>query len=212
MAGLFVSVEGPEGAGKSTQLALLAARLAAEGFVALSVREPGGTALGDRLRTMLLEAGDWTIQDRAEALLYSAARAQLVAEVIRPTLDAGHVLLSDRYLDSTLAYQGYGRGISLDELEVVLRFAVQDTLPDLTILLDLPVELGLARKRAQDPNAGEWTRFEAEAIAFHERVRNGYLTLARREPRRWHVVDATQALEAIQAEIWATIGNRLAPP
>jgi dTMP kinase len=211
MAGLFVSMEGPEGAGKSTQLALLTARLTAEGFAARSVREPGGTALGDRLRAMLLAEGDWTVDDRAEALLYSAARAQLVAEVIRPTLEAGQVLLSDRYLDSTLAYQGYGRGIPLDELGVVLRFAVQDTLPDLTILLDLPVELGLARKRAQDADAGEWTRFEAEAIVFHERVRAGYLALARREPGRWYVVDATQAPEAIQAEIWRVIAARLPP-
>jgi dTMP kinase len=212
MAGFFVSLEGPEGAGKSTQLALLAERLTAEGLAARRVREPGGTPLGDRLRTVLLAAGDWTIDDRAEALLYSAARAQLVAEVIRPTLDAGHVLLSDRYLDSTLAAQGYGRGIALDELEVVLRFAVQDTLPDLTILLDLPVELGLARKRAQDADAGEWTRFEAEAIAFHERVRAGYLALARREPRRWLVVDATQPPEAIQAQIWRVVASRLPPP
>jgi dTMP kinase len=208
MAGFFLSMEGPEGAGKSTQLALLAERLTAEGYAARRVREPGGTPLGDRLRAMLLAADGWTIDDRAEALLYSAARAQLVAEVIRPTLDAGHVVLSDRYLDSTLAYQGYGRGISLEDLEIVQRFAVRATLPDLTILLDLPVHLGLARKRAQDADAGEWNRFEAEAIAFHERVRAGYLALARREPQRWQVVDATQPPGAIQEHIWRVVASR----
>jgi dTMP kinase len=212
MAGFFVSMEGPEGAGKSTQLALLAERLTAAGYAARSVREPGGTPLGNRLRAMLLAAGDWTIDDRAEALLYSAARAQLVAEVIRPTLDAGHVVLSDRYLDSTLAYQGYGRGISLDDLELVQHFAVQGTLPDLTILLDLPVELGLARKRAQDADAGEWTRFEAEAVAFHERVRAGYLALARRAPARWQLVDATQPPAAIREQIWRIVASRLPLP
>jgi dTMP kinase len=212
VTGFFVSLEGPEGAGKSTQVALLAAGLAAAGYAVQSVREPGGTALGDRLRTLLLASGEWTVGARAEALLYAAARAQLVAEVIRPALDARQVVLSDRYLDSTLVYQGYGRGLPLDALAAVQRFAVEGARPDLTILLDLPVEVGLARKRAQDAAAGEWTRFEAESIAFHERVRAGYLDLARQEPGRWCVVDATQVPERIQAALWDAVRPRLPSP
>jgi dTMP kinase len=212
---LFVTFEGPEGAGKSTQVALLRARLEETGWRVRCVREPGATALGDRLRPLLLGAGDWRVGERAEALLYAAARAQLVAEVIQPALAEDAVVLSDRYADSTLAYQGYGRGIPLGELRPVLRFAVGSCWPDLTFLLDLPVGVGLRRKgAAADTPGGEWTRFEAEALAFHERVRAGYLQLAAAEPGRWIVLDATVGAPELQSRIWQELERRLlcAPP
>ncbi len=212
MGGLFVTFEGPEGAGKSTQVALLGERLAADGYAVSRLREPGGTALGDRLRALLLHEGDLDTQDRAEALLYAAARAQLVAERIRPALGSGEVVLCDRYADSTLAYQGYGRGLPVDELAEVQRFAVGDLWPDLTVLLDLPVAVGLARKRAAEGTAaGEWTRFEAEAREFHERVRAGYLALAQREPARWLVLDARAPIDALHAAIFDAVRRRLPP-
>ncbi len=213
MGGLFVSFEGPEGAGKSTQIGLLAERLEAAHHAVCRLREPGGTALGDRLRGLLLHAGDAWIDDRAEALLYAAARAQLVAEAIRPALARGAVVLCDRYADSTLAYQGYGRGLPIGGLAEVLRFAVGDVWPDLTILLDLPVEVGLARKwAAAGTPAGEWNRYEAEALTFHERVRAGYRRLAEQEPTRWLVLDAREPVAALQARIAAAIWPRLGPP
>lgn len=207
--GLFVTLEGPEGAGKSTQAARLAAALEAAGYRVCRVREPGGTPLGDALRALLLAPAAPPPTPRAEALLYCAARAQLVAEVIRPALTAGSVVLADRFADSTLAYQGAGRGLPLDELRAAIAFAIGDCWPDLTLLLDLPVEEGLRRKQAAAQEGGEWTRFEAETVAFHERVRAGYLALAAAEPQRWRVFDARKAQEPLHAELWAAVQTRL---
>jgi len=185
--GFFISFEGPEGGGKSTQIQRLAAALAEQGYVVWTTREPGGTRVGETIRPMLLgqrqaaQLSGWT-----EALLFTAARAQLVSEVIRPRLQRGELVLCDRFSDSTLAYQGHGRGLDLDALR---RFQAQATgglVPDLTLLLDLPVEAGLARipRRAQD-------RLDRETIGFHERVHAGYRTMAAAEPQRWRVVDAS---------------------
>jgi dTMP kinase len=185
-AGLFVTIEGPEGAGKTTQAARLARFVEGRGRTVTLVREPGGTELGERLREILLErrsAG--TILPRADALLFNASRAQLVDEVIRPALERGDVVIATRYTDSTLAYQGYGLGLPLDELRAVERFATGGLVPRRTVLLDIPVEVGLARKGIR-----ERTRFEsAYDRAFHERVRTGFLELARLEPARIRIVD-----------------------
>jgi dTMP kinase len=185
-AGLFVTVEGPEGAGKTTQAARLARYVEGRGRTVTLVREPGGTELGERLREILLErrsAG--TILPRADALLFNASRAQLVEEVIRPALGRGDIVIATRYTDSTLAYQGYGLGLPLDQLRDVERFATGGLVPRRTVLLDVPVDVGLARKGIR-----ERTRFEsAYDRGFHERVRAGFLELARSEPARIRIVD-----------------------
>jgi dTMP kinase len=184
--GLFVTVEGPEGAGKTTQAARLARFLEGRGRSVTLVREPGGTELGERLREILLgRRSGGTIVPRADALLFNASRAQLVEEVIRPALARGDVVIATRFTDSTLAYQGYGLGLPLDELREVERFATGGLVPDRTVLLDVTVEVGLSRKGIR-----ERTRFEsAYDRAFHERVRDGFLELARLDPDRIRVVD-----------------------
>ena len=212
--GLFITFEGPEGSGKTTQVRLLAAWLGELGHDVLVTREPGGTAIGDAVRALLLDPARTEMRPQTEILLFSAARAQLVGEVIRPHLarspDAGcaaragvtgrgAVVLCDRFADSTLAYQGYGREQSLDTLRRITAFATEDLTPDLTICLDLPVIEGLRRKRGGDEL--EWNRMEREPIEFHERVRKGLLQLAAVEADRWRVVDAMRPAEEIQVEI-----------
>lgn len=194
---LFITFEGPEGSGKTTQIQLLAAWLRAQGQLVLATREPGGTDIGDRVRAILLDAIHQEMQPQAEIFLFSAARAQIVGQIIRPHLARGGVILCDRYADSTLAYQGYGRQLDLVTLRLITDFATGGLRPDLTFCLDLPVEVGLRRKRA---GAGEeWNRMEQETLAFHERVRRGYLDMAQAEPARWRLLDATQPVEALQA-------------
>lgn len=194
----FITFEGIEGSGKTTQMHLLRDWLQARGERVLATREPGGTAIGDRIRAILLDPIHTEMAAETEILLYSAARAQIVRQVIRPHLEQGGIVLCDRFFDSTLAYQGYGRGLPLDILQQITVFATGGLVPDLTFYLDLPVEVGLRRK-AQTPT--EWTRFEAEALAFHRRVREGYLALAAAEPHRWVVLDADQPAEVIQEAI-----------
>ena len=177
---LFNTCEGPEGSGKTTQIQLLAVWLRAQGQVVLATREPGGTAIGDRVRAILLDTIHQEMQPQAEILLFSAARAQVVGQIIRPHLARGGVILCDRYADSTLAYQGYGRQLDLVTLRLITDFATGGLQPDLTFCLDLPVEVGLRRKRV---GAGEeWNRMEQETLAFHERVRRGYLGMAQALP------------------------------
>jgi dTMP kinase len=188
------------------QSRLLVGRLRARGLSVLATHEPGGTPLSDHLRELLLLRDDLRPSERAEALMMCASRAQLVAEVIAPELERGAVVVCDRYADSTLAYQGYGRGLAILDLNAVISFATAGLTPEMTMLLDLPVEAGLARKQAQ---VAAWNRFEAEAIAFHERVRAGYHELARLEPRRWHCFDASKAPDALADDIWACVGERL---
>lgn len=204
---LFITFEGPEGSGKTTQIQLLAAWLREKGQTVLATREPGGTVIGDRVRAILLDSDHREMQAQTEILLFSAARAQIVGQIIRPHLAGGGVVLCDRFADSTLAYQGYGRQLDLATLRLITAFATGGLQPDLTFCLDLPVDVGLQRKAA---GAGEeWNRMEQETLAFHSRVRRGYLTLAQAEPARWRVLDATQSVKALQAAMRAEVAAQL---
>lgn len=197
---MFITLEGIEGAGKSTMLALLAAWLENHGHFPLATREPGGSRLGRRLRSMLLDCRQEKLTCDAELFLFLADRAQHVAEVIRPALEAGQVVICDRYSDSTLAYQGYGRGMALPGLAVATRMASGALEPDVTFLLDLPVQTGLERAGLRNREAGTVIsegRFDAESLDFHERVRQGYLALARECPERIIVIDAARDPELI---------------
>jgi dTMP kinase len=205
--GFFLTLEGPEGSGKSTQAGRLAARLGAEGYRCVVTREPGGTALGEQIRQILLHSSDLAPAPSTDALLFCAARAQLVADVIGPALARGEVVVCDRFGDSTLAYQGYGAGLPLEALRSLIGFAAGDLRPDLTILMDLPAQDGLKRKQG----GPEQTRFEAHAdLAFHQRVRDGFLALAAAEPARFVVIDGRQPAEAIEAGILEALLPRLA--
>jgi len=195
VAGRFITLEGPEGAGKTVLAKRLADALRERGDRVRLTREPGGTPLGERVRALLLErsSGDLRIDARADALLFNAARAQLVAEVIRPALEAGEVVLSARFADSTLAYQGYGAGLPIDELRSIVAVATGGLEPDLTVLLDVDPAVGLRRK-----GPGARNRFEAAFdLEFHRRVRGGFLALAAAEPARWRVVDSTGHLDRV---------------
>jgi dTMP kinase len=190
--GWFVTIEGPEGAGKTSLAARLRDRAIAAGVEVVVTREPGGTAIGERVRAILLDPAA-VHGARTDALLFNAARAQLVAEAVTPALSRGALVVSTRYADSTLAYQGFGAGLPLDELRALERFATAGLRPDLTLLLDLPVEVGLARK------GDEQTRFEAAfGLEFHRRVRDGFLALAAEDPERFVVVDATAGAGTVE--------------
>jgi dTMP kinase len=200
--GVFITFEGPEGSGKTTQIGLLADHLRARGHNVLTTREPGGTRIGDQIRAVLHDVTNIEMVPEAEILLYSASRAQLVGQVIRPALAQGTIVLSDRYADSTTAYQGYGRGLDLDLLTQITEFATGGLTPHLIIYLDCPVEEGLDRKRrASALEAGEWNRLDQETVEFHRRVRQGYLTLAADEPDRWLLLDAGRSVQELQGEI-----------
>ena len=194
--GFFASFEGPEGSGKSTQIHRLAATLAEQGHAVWTTREPGGTRAGETIRPILLGPQAGQLSAWSEALLFTAARAQLVDEVIRPRLHRGELVLCDRYSDSTLAYQGYGRGLDLETMRRLQAEATGGVTPDLTLLLDLPVEAGLARipRNAKD-------RLDRETIAFHQRVYAGYREMAAREPQRWRQVDASRDPDEVAATI-----------
>jgi dTMP kinase len=204
---LFVTFEGPEGSGKTTQMRLLAEWLAGQGYDVLSTREPGGTRIGDQIRRVLLDPSHTEMDARAEILLFSAARAQLVHQLILPHLEHDGIVLCDRYADSTLAYQGYGLGLDLDMLRAITRFATSALKPDLTFYLDLPVEDGLRRKAAG--SQVEWNRMERKTLEYHRRVQQGFLEMARAEPARWVIVDAAQEVESIQEVIRAVVGRKL---
>ncbi len=201
MPGVFITLEGPDGSGKSSLLRRLSAHLAAAGCDVVATREPGSTPLGEQVRRLVLDTEPKI--DRtglADALLFAASRAQHVADVIRPALERGAVVVCDRYADSSMAYQGAGSGLPMDELAAVQRFATGGLVPDLTILLDLPVEVGLSRKSA------EVTRFEAfQDRAYHERVRAAFLAFAAAEPGRYVTLDATQDEAAVLADAVATL-------
>lgn len=200
--GTFITFEGPEGGGKTVLARRLAEELQRRGHLVRNLREPGGTRVGERLRAILLEkAGPdaLVIDPRADALLFSAGRAQLAAEVIAPALARGEVVICARHADSTLAYQGYGMGLPLDELRSIQAFATSGLVPDLTILLDVSPEIGIGRKNDEGRN-----RFESTFdLAFHERVRAGYLAMAAAEPDRYRVVDSSRRLELVTPDVIA---------
>jgi len=205
IAGRFITFEGGEGAGKSTQLARLAERLRADGATVLGLREPGGTPFGERMREVLKQPGT-SLAPAAEALLFASCRAQLVADVIAPALAAGQVVICDRFIDSTVAYQAGGRGLDRALIEGANRLACGPVRPDLTILLDLDPGRGLGRAAVRDQ--GQADRFELLGDAFHRRVRELYHTLAREESGRFFVVDAARPPEAIEEEIWHEVVRR----
>lgn len=195
---MFVTFEGPEGSGKTTQIQLLDRALRARGLEVVCTREPGGTPIGEQIRTVLHAHANTAMVPAAEVLLYSADRAQHVREVIAPALARGEIVISDRYAESTLAYQGYGRGLDMEALRRITAFATGGLWPDLVVYLDLAVELGLERKqREQVRGRGEWNRMDQQDVAFHRRVREGYLVMAREDPGRWLVVDAGQPIGVV---------------
>lgn len=203
---MFITFEGPEGSGKSSQISQLYIYLQEQGFSPLMTREPGGTPIGDQIRACLHDVQNTVMTAVTEVLLYSASRAQLVEEVIRPALAAGQVVLCDRYADSTLAYQGYGRGLNLVDLTELTRIATQGLKPDLTLLLDIDVEKGLSRRRV---GGEEMNRLDLEAVAFHQRVREGYHHLRTADSARWVVVNADRPFEVVQTDICQIVMQHL---
>jgi dTMP kinase len=205
---MFITFEGPEGSGKTYQIAALAEYLRQCGWSVLTTREPGGTSIGDQVRAILSDLNNTAMRPRTETLLFQASRAQLVDEVMRPCLESGGIVLCDRYADSTLAYQGYGHCMDLDQLAGLIRFATGGLTPDLTLLLDVDIEEGLRRKRT----GGEWNRLDAYDLEFHRRVRLGFHKMARSEPQRWTVIDAGQPPDVVQAAVREVVLERLKRP
>ena len=202
---MFITFEGSEGTGKTSQLSALLAYLRQQGFTVLTPREPGGTPIGEQVREVLFNHANIAMQARTEVLLFQASRAQLVEDVIRPYLKQGGIVICDRYADSTLAYQGYGRQLDLEQLRALIDFATGGLKPDLTVLLDVPVETGLRRRTKE----GSLNRLDVLDLAFYNRVRQGYLEMVRQEPARWVVVDAGLAWDTVQAQIRQVILDRL---
>jgi len=211
MKGTFITFEGTEGSGKSTQIVLLANFLKSRGMRVVLTREPGGTPIGDQVRKILLDPAHTALDPKAELLLYAASRAQHLHEVILPALASGTIVLCDRFSDATLAYQGYGRGLDIEMIRALDRIVCAGTRPDLTFLFDIDAALGIARAHGRNTSCGLETeaRFENEALAFHERVRQGYRTLARQEPDRIRMVDASPAQEAVEMNVRAIIDEVL---
>jgi dTMP kinase len=213
MDGKFITFEGPEGSGKSTQIRRLAERLEAQGIQVRCTREPGGTSTGEAIRNMLQhDAAGEPLADRAELLLFAASRAQLIDHVILPELKQGIWVLCDRFIDSTMAYQGFARGMDIKTLDRINAFAIYDRKPDLTVLLDLDIDEGFRRLEERYAGAEEsHDRFEREARDFHHRVRNGYHALAAREPARFRIVDADRHVEAVANDVWTCVEQALLP-
>ena len=208
--GLFLSFEGGEGSGKSLQARRLAEGLIARGRDVVLTREPGGTAAGERIRDILLHAREIPLSPEAQVLLFSSARAQLVREVIRPALDAGTLVIADRFFDSTVVYQGHGHGVPLQAIREVTALAVGSLVPDRTFLLDVPVDVGLARSGWR--SEARWDRFEADAADFHVRVRDAYLRLAAAEPGRFVVIAADRDEAEVAADIRREVDALLGAP
>lgn len=200
MNGTFLTFEGGEGTGKSTQVRLLSRHLESLGHTVRSLREPGGTAVGEAIRGILLDPSYAGMDAHTELMLYEAARAQLVAEVIEPALQAGEVVICDRFFDSTTAYQGYGRGLSPADIVSLNRLATRGLLPDRTVLLDVGVDVGIERATRETTD-----RLEGEGAAFHDRVRNGFLAIAASEPDRVRLVDASGTVEEVAEKVLGAI-------
>lgn len=202
---MFLTFEGPDGSGKTTQVAPLAEFLTQLGYQVLITREPGGTAIGDQIRQVLSDLKNTGMHPSSETLLFLAARAQLVEEVIKPHLEDGYIVLCDRYADSTMAYQGYGHQNDLTQISSLINFATGGLKPDLTLLLDVGADAGLKRKA----EGTEWNRLDAYSLEFHQRVRQGYAALAQAEPERWVVIDADQPAERVQESIRKVVLSHL---
>lgn len=209
--GMFITFEGVEGCGKTTQLRLLKERLEAAGQRVTATREPGGCPIADQMRAILLDAGNSAITPLAELLLYAAVRAQHVQEVIAPALDRGEIVLCDRFTDATIAYQGNGRGLDLATIADLNRLATGGVTPKLTLLIDCPVEVGLSRARAriEAGSGAREERFELESIRFHERVRQGYLGLAEADPERYLIVDGSGGVTETEKRVSAALAGRI---
>ena len=195
---MFITLEGPDGSGKTRQIHPLSEFLIQRGYPVFIAREPGGTSIGDQVREVLMNMQNTSMHSRTETLLFCAARAQLVEEVIFPHLDQGEIVILDRYADSTLAYQGYGHRHDLDLIRSLLDFATGGLKPDITFLLDIDPEIGLRRRQT---GGGEWNRLDAYQLEYHQRVRRGYLEMAALEPKRWRVVDASLAPDVVQSHL-----------
>lgn len=204
MSGRFITFEGTEGGGKSTQINLLATRLREQRCAVRTLREPGGTTIGEEIRhTLQHSAHNQAMTPEAELLLMNASRAQLVGEIIRPALKSGEIVLCDRFYDSTVAYQGYGRQLDLQLVRAMIDFAVGPTRPDLTILLHVPIEVSEARRKSRPPTGRD--RMEELDRAFFERVEQGFKAIAAAEPKRVRLIDATQPIEAVHEQIWKLV-------
>ena len=202
---MFITLEGPEGSGKTSHIPPLVEFLREKGYTVFPTREPGGTSIGEQIREVLHNLKNTEMHPRTETLLYQAARAQFVEQVIKPRLALGEVVISDRYADSTLAYQGYGHQQDLEQVRALIRYATGGLVPDLSILLDVDVETGLKRKT----RSNEWNRLDAYTVEFHRRVRAGYLDMAKQEPERWKVVNAGKEWEEVQNNLRSTILTHL---
>jgi len=203
---MFITLEGPDGSGKTSHMKPLAEWLEGLGYRVHTAREPGGTPISEQIRAIIHDLKNTEMHPRAETLLYQAARAQIVEQVIKPKLAAGEIVLCDRYADSTIAYQGYGHRQNLDEVRTLVKYATGGLVPDLTILLDINVEEGLRRKTK---NSSEWNRLDAYTLEFHRRVRAGYRDMVKSEPERWVVVEAGKDLDKVQDELRKVIQKRL---
>ena len=191
---MFITLEGPEGSGKTSHIPYLVEYLRERGFIVFPTREPGGTSIGEQIREVIHDLKNVEMHPRTETLLYQAARAQIVEQVFKPRLAVGEIVISDRYYDSTIAYQGYGHQQDLEQVRALVKYATGGLVPDLTVLLDVDVEEGLRRKKKDN----EWNRMDAYTVEFHRRVRAGYLEMVQAEPPRWVVVDAGKEWQTVQ--------------
>lgn len=203
---MFITLEGPEGSGKTSHIPHLVEHLREKGYVVFPTREPGGTSIGEQIREVIHDLKNVEMHPRTETLLYQAARAQIVEQVIRPRLAAGEIVISDRYYDSTIAYQGYGHQQDLEQVRGLVKYATGGLVPDLTVLMDVDVEVGLKRRKQ---NEAEWNRMDAHEVAFYQRVRRGYHEMMKQEPDRWVAVDAGQKWESVQEELRRVVVGRL---
>ena len=203
---MFITLEGPEGSGKTSHIPRLVEYLRQKGHNVFSTREPGGTAIGEQIRDVIHDLKNVEMHPRTETLLYQAARAQIVEQVIKPRLAAGEILISDRYYDSTIAYQGYGHQQDLEQVRALVKYATGGLVPDLTLLLDVDVEVGLGRRRR---NGVEWNRMDAHEVEFYRRVRAGYLEMVEQEPGRWVVIDAGRGWDKVQEELRKLVLEKL---
>jgi dTMP kinase len=204
---MFITLEGPEGSGKTSHIPYLVEYLREKGYTVFPTREPGGTQISEQIREILHDLKNAEMHPRTETLLYQAARAQIVEQVIQPRLKDGEIVISDRYYDSTIAYQGYGHQQDLEQVRALVKYATEGLTPDLTVLLDVDVEEGLRRKKKEN----EWNRLDAYTVEFHQRVRAGYLQMVKQEPKRWVVIDAGRKWDEVQEELRKVILTRLKP-